>query len=48
MIDLMGDDTPSLRLQAIPPDIRTKLAEFAIDLDNRRKLNNRIPSHPDI
>jgi hypothetical protein len=36
MVDLMGEDTQQLRLQAIPPDIRTKLAEFAIDLDNRR------------
>jgi hypothetical protein len=42
MVDLMGEDTPNLRLQAIPPDIRTKLAEFAIDLDNRRSLTNGV------
>lgn len=36
MNELRGEDTQALRLQAIPPDIRTKLAELAIDLDNRR------------
>lgn len=36
MVALRGEDTQSLRLEAVPSDIRTKLAEFAIDLDNRR------------
>jgi hypothetical protein len=31
-------------LKAIPPDIRMKLAEFAIDLDNRRSFNTWIGS----